>query len=121
MHDLARTGITRALLDGLAATVERDPAGHSKVETTMRYDKGVKAPDLREALQERQAGSVECQQNMRCHFPQSSHRTNPNKSQPNLAVTRATPAPTEKTSDTPKKARSAVTRMATSNSSHDTR
>lgn len=50
IHDLRRTGITRALLDNMPITVVKDLAGHHKIETTMRYYKGIKKRNLREAV-----------------------------------------------------------------------
>lgn len=57
VHDLRRTGITRALLDNVPITVVKDLAGHQKIETTMKYYKGVKKRDLRDALKRRRAVS----------------------------------------------------------------
>ena len=53
IHDLRRKGITRALLDNMPITIVKDLAGHQKIETTMRYHKGIKKRDLREAVSNR--------------------------------------------------------------------
>ena len=53
VHDLRRTGITRALLDNMPVTVVKDLAGHGKADTTMRFYKGIKKRDLRDAVKRR--------------------------------------------------------------------
>lgn len=53
IEDLRRTGITWPLLDNVPATVVNDLAGHRKIETTMRYYKGIKKRDLRDAVRRR--------------------------------------------------------------------
>lgn len=50
VHDLRRTGITRALLDNMPVVVVKDLAGHQEIETTMRYYKGIKKRNLRDAV-----------------------------------------------------------------------
>lgn len=51
IHDLRRTGITRALLGGMAPVAVQAKAGHHSIETTMRYYVQVSKNDLREAVE----------------------------------------------------------------------
>lgn len=50
IHDLRRTGITRALLAGMPSVVVQKLAGHKDIKTTVKYYTGVSKADLREAL-----------------------------------------------------------------------
>jgi|GEM_PF-1870559 len=50
IHDLRRTGITRALLGGMAPIAVQRLAGHANIATTMRYYVQVERDDLRAAV-----------------------------------------------------------------------
>ena len=50
VHDLRRTGITRALLAGMPPAAVQKLAGHSSIVTTMKYYVEVSKQDLREAV-----------------------------------------------------------------------
>ena len=49
-HDLRRTGITRALLNGMPPVAVQKLAGHASIETTMKYYVQVDRQDLRAAV-----------------------------------------------------------------------
>lgn len=50
IHDLRRTGITRALLAGMPSVVVQKLAGHKSITTTVKYYTEVSKADLREAV-----------------------------------------------------------------------
>ena len=50
VHDLRRTGITRALLNNMAPVATQKMAGHANIATTMRYYVQVNRQDLRDAV-----------------------------------------------------------------------
>ena len=52
-HDLRRTGITRALLDGMPPVVVKELAGHRSLSTTMQYYVEVTKRDIRDAVRNR--------------------------------------------------------------------
>lgn len=51
LHDLRRTGITRALLGNMPPVAVQKLAGHAKIETTMQYYVEVSKADLRAAVE----------------------------------------------------------------------
>lgn len=51
IHDLRRTGITRALLAGVPPITVQQLAGHKRIETTMRYYAQVNFDDLRAGIE----------------------------------------------------------------------
>ena len=58
IHDLRRTGITRALLAGVPPITVQKLAGHRKIETTMRYYAQVNFDDLRAGVEKQRAASL---------------------------------------------------------------
>ncbi len=52
-HDLRRTGISRALLDGVPPIVVQQVAGHADIKTTMEYYAEVYDGDVRSAMKRR--------------------------------------------------------------------
>ena len=50
LHDLRRTGITRALLANMPPVVVQKLAGHRDIKTTLRYYTEVSKADLRQAV-----------------------------------------------------------------------
>ncbi len=49
-HDMRRTGITRALVDGMPPVLVKEMAGHKSLSTTMQYYVKVTREDLRKAV-----------------------------------------------------------------------
>ena len=58
MHDLRRTGISRALAAGMPVVPVMRLAGHHKIETTMRYDTQVSRDDMRKAVERLRTGDA---------------------------------------------------------------
>lgn len=58
VHDLRRTGISRALLDGMPLAAVKKLAGHRSITTTERYYLGVGKQALRDAVKRRKAASA---------------------------------------------------------------
>ena len=50
VHDLRRTGITRALLAGMPSVLVQRMAGHKNIKTTMEYYTEVTKQDLRDGV-----------------------------------------------------------------------
>ncbi len=55
IHDLRRTGITRALLAGVPTVVVQKLAGHRDINTTLRYYTRVNVDDLRAGVERQRA------------------------------------------------------------------
>lgn len=58
VHDLRRTGITRALLSNMAPITVQRLAGHKDIKTTMRYYVKVSDQDLRDAVEKLRRSAV---------------------------------------------------------------
>lgn len=58
IHDLRRTGITRALLAGVPPITVQKLAGHKDIKTTMRYYAQVNFDDLRAGVEKQRAASL---------------------------------------------------------------
>lgn len=52
VHDLRRTGITRALVGGMPPALAQQRAGHSEIATTMKFYVQVSRNDMRRAVRE---------------------------------------------------------------------
>ena len=58
IHDLRRTGITRALLAGVPPITVQKLAGHQDIKTTMQYYAQVNFDDLRAGVEKQRAALV---------------------------------------------------------------
>ena len=58
IHDLRRTGITRALLANMPPVVVQKLAGHRDIKTTLRYYSEVNRDDLRRAVEKQRAAAL---------------------------------------------------------------